>query len=253
MNLKTITLAFLFLIFMLACRKDDAKNDATSIVKMSFDFGEVIFDGNEGAINAPENTDLKKLVPIIELSEGAVVYPPSETITDFTTPVEYTVTSEDGKNVAHYTVSVYLPVVKFTVFDCTNRSAEHPTAELAPGANISIYYDRSGQKELLEKLITDEKGEALLYANRDLIYYFRTDKNGAVDIIDGYVIYGIFESQAEIDNSPLQLQPSQIGDLRFLDTNADGVVNADDRSDYQNIRDIPEQGLCEIKVYIARE
>ena len=238
---------------MLACRKDDTKNDAVSIVKMNFDFGEVTFHGNEGTINAPVNTDLKKLVPAIYLSEGAVVHPPSNAITDFTTPVDYIVTSEDGKNVAHYTVSVFLPVVKFIVFDCTNRSADLPTAELAPGAKISIYTDKSGQKELLEELTTDDNGEAFLYADRDLIYYFRTDQNGAVDLIDGYVINGIFESQAGIDVYPLQIQPSQIGDLKFLDTNADGVVNEDDRVDYQSIRNIPEPGLYEINVYIARE
>ncbi len=239
----------LFLLFLAACQK----NNEALILKMSFDFGEVTFEGNQGTINAPENTDLKKLIPTIEISKGAVIYPPSKAITDFTDPVDYTVTSKDKENINYYTVSVLLPLVKFTVYDCTNRSAEDPTAELAPDAKIMIYKDVTGKKELIEELTTDENGEALLYGSRKIVYYFLANRDGAVNVINGYIVNGIFKSQEDIDMSPQQEQPSQIGDLKFMDVNQDGLVNKDDKVDYVRIWGIPENGIKEITVYLAKE
>ncbi|MBI9063567.1 MAG: hypothetical protein JEZ14_16410 [Marinilabiliaceae bacterium] len=251
MKIKILLGFFLFL--LLACQKEEIKNNKASIAKMSFNFGEVSFEGNEGVLKAPENTDLEKLMPTISISEGASVYPPSNAITDFTAPVDYTVTSEDQKNVNYYTVSVVLPIVKFTVFDCTNRSAENPTSELAPNAKISIFKDISSKKELIEEITTDENGVAFLYGYKDWEYYFLTDKKGAVNLIDGYIVNGIFENQAEIDNYPSQNQPSQIGDLKFMDTNGDGMVDAGDKVDHRRIWDIPENGVKQIVIHISKE
>jgi hypothetical protein len=44
----------------------------------------------------------------------------------------------------------------------------------------------------------------------------------------GYKSDGIFQSQAELDASP-KFGGEGIGDIRFKDTNADGVLNGDDR------------------------
>ncbi|MFV0594063.1 MAG: hypothetical protein ACK5M7_22015 [Draconibacterium sp.] len=252
MKIKILISLLIFL--MVACQKDDVKNNEASLLKMSFDFGDVIFDGNDGTIKAPENTDLEKLTPTIEISEGAVVYPSSKAITDFTEPVDYTVTSEDQNNVNYYNVSVLLPIVKFTVFDCTNRTVENPIAELASNTNISIFKENeSGEKQVIEEITTDEIGKAFLYGYRDIVYYFLANKNGAVNIINGYIVNGIFESQEDIDNYPPQNHPSQIGDLKFMDANGDGRVNEDDRVDHRRILGIPENGIKEIEIYLAKE
>ena len=55
------------------------------------------------AIAMPPNTDITGLLPDIEIPETAQVNP--NTVQDFTDPVEYTVTAEDGSKVV-YTVSV---------------------------------------------------------------------------------------------------------------------------------------------------
>ncbi len=251
--MKIKILITLFLFTLVACQKDDTKNNEASILKMSFDFGEVSFNGNEGTIKAPDNTDLEKLIPTIEISEGAVVFPPSKAITDFTGPVYYSVTSEDQENVNYYTVSVLPLIVKFTVYDYTDWSIENPIAVLAPETKISIFKDVSGKKELMEEITTDENGKVFLNGYRNLAYYFLADKNGAVNIIDGYVVNGVFENQEDIDMSPPQGQPSQVGDLKFLDVNNDCLVNEDDKMDYIRIWDIPENGIKEIKIYIAKE
>jgi TonB-linked SusC/RagA family outer membrane protein len=52
--------------------------------------------------------------------------------------------------------------------------------------------------------------------------------------IDRYYLYqadGIYKSQAEIDNGPKPLFPAVPGDIRLLDVNGDGKINADDRVD----------------------
>ncbi|MGY5846016.1 SusC/RagA family TonB-linked outer membrane protein [Salegentibacter sp. HM20] len=49
----------------------------------------------------------------------------------------------------------------------------------------------------------------------------------------GYRTDGIFQTQAEVDAHPSQAAlgaPASPGDLRFVDTNGDGVINADDRT-----------------------
>ena len=53
----------------------------------------------------PAETDVTQLVPTIEVSEGATVEPASGVAQDFTNPVTYTVTAQNGTTVA-YTVMV---------------------------------------------------------------------------------------------------------------------------------------------------
>ena len=73
-----------------------------------------IIDGVEGDINEiakevevmmPEGTDVTQLVPTIVVSEGATVEPVSGVAQDFTNPVTYTVTAQNGTT-AVYTVTV---------------------------------------------------------------------------------------------------------------------------------------------------
>lgn len=72
-----------------------------------------VIDGVEGEINEiaktvsltmPESTDVTNLVPTIEVSEGATVSPASGEAQDFTSPVAYTVTAQNGTT-AVYTVT----------------------------------------------------------------------------------------------------------------------------------------------------
>ena len=75
-----------------------------------------VIDGVEGEINEiaktvsltmPEDTDVTGLVPTIEVSDGATVSPASGEAQDFTNPVEYTVTAQNGTT-AVYTVTVFV-------------------------------------------------------------------------------------------------------------------------------------------------
>lgn len=86
----------------------DAENEK-SILSFRFDALD-----EEGAIDEiarrisfllPAGTDVTELVPTIEVSEGATVEPASGVAQDFTNPVNYTVTAQNGTT-AVYTVTV---------------------------------------------------------------------------------------------------------------------------------------------------
>src|SRR3989344_1803026 len=56
-------------------------------------------------VTIPKNTDLKTLTPVITVSENATISPTSGTTQDFSKPVTYTVTAEDGSK-QNYIVTV---------------------------------------------------------------------------------------------------------------------------------------------------
>ena len=78
---------------------------------LSFRIGEVEGEINETAktvtLTLPEGSDVTALVPTIEVSEGATVDPASGVAQDFTEPVDYTVTAQNGTT-AVYVVTVHV-------------------------------------------------------------------------------------------------------------------------------------------------
>lgn len=63
----------------------------------------------------------------------------------------------------------------------------------------------------------------------------RFEEGQPIGYFIGYQTDGIFQTQAEIDNSPVSQAGAQPGDLRFVDQNGDGVINFSDDSDKVNI------------------
>jgi cytoskeletal protein RodZ len=57
------------------------------------------------SLTVPTGTDLTTLVPTISVSDSATVSPVSDVAQDFTNPVTYTVTAQDGST-QNYTVTV---------------------------------------------------------------------------------------------------------------------------------------------------
>jgi hypothetical protein len=94
--------------YMVEAVVHDAENEKSIL---SFRFDELDKDGiiDEVARKIdfvlPAETDVTQLVPTIEVSEGATVEPASGVAQDFTNPVTYTVTAQNGTT-AVYTVTV---------------------------------------------------------------------------------------------------------------------------------------------------
>ncbi len=132
MKTKFLIPVVLFATFLMSCSSDDSNptttppdnnepevpvlSSAKSIT--SFKILGISASINETALtitlNIPSNSDLTMQSPEIEISPAATVSPASNTEQDFTDPVLYTVTAEDGSQVS-YTATV-------TAGDCADES-----------------------------------------------------------------------------------------------------------------------------------
>ena len=109
LNLKNLAMIIAFfagLALFFSCQTQSKEKQI-----LSFDFTTPYATGiiNESAktikVDVPEETDVTSLAPIITLSDKATVSPVSGMAQDFTNPVVYTVTAENGST-AKYTVTV---------------------------------------------------------------------------------------------------------------------------------------------------
>jgi hypothetical protein len=81
---------------------------ACNITSFSFpaQIGGTNFNGTTIAVIMPYGTDLTTLIPTIELSSYATVTPSSGVVQNFSSPVEYTVTAQNGITKKQYTIIV---------------------------------------------------------------------------------------------------------------------------------------------------
>ena len=73
-----------------------------SIPNITYD---IKIEESDISVDVYRHVDISKLTPIVTVSEGATIDPPSSTTVDFTNPVIYTVTAQDG-SAAEYTVTI---------------------------------------------------------------------------------------------------------------------------------------------------
>ena len=91
------------------------------IISFSIDGTAGIIDGDSISLTLPAGTDVTKLVPSIEISKAASVSPASGAAIDFSKPVEFTVTAEDG------TTRTY--IVTVTVETPSEEPSKEPSEE----------------------------------------------------------------------------------------------------------------------------
>ncbi len=58
----------------------------------------------------------------------------------------------------------------------------------------------------------------------------RTVEGQPISLFYGYVMDGIFQTQAEVQESPFQSNETRAGDIKFQDLNDDGIINASDQT-----------------------
>ncbi len=109
-----ISVAFL----LLSCGEDEpeiTKSSAKEITEFLADgiSGEIDDSAKSISLKMRHGTDISVLTPYIKVSSKASISPASNTMQDFTNPVKYTVTAEDGSTV-DYTASA---IVLDCVFD----------------------------------------------------------------------------------------------------------------------------------------
>ena len=150
---------------------------------------------NEGAhtigVTLPESTNVTTLSPVIEISDKATVLPASGASQDFTNPVTYTVTAEDGSSQEYVvTVSVEIPVVSSLLInelDCDQASTD--TKEF-----VELYDGGAGNTSL--------DGYALVFYNgSNDLSYATYDLAGQTTNAQGFFVIGSIEV-ANVNLSP---------------------------------------------------
>lgn len=116
-RLKSFVVSISFL-GLFSCGGDDpepSKSSDKSILNFSINDVEGTIDQNEREISIVlAETELNTLTPTISISELASIDPPSGVAQDFSSPVNYTVTAEDGSE-AVYSVKVNSSIFTFSV------------------------------------------------------------------------------------------------------------------------------------------
>lgn len=104
--LKTVCIVLASLAILTGCSKESSEKQILTFKFAALDVQATITESPKAIVAiVPYGTDVTSLVPIITISEKASISPASGVPTDFTDPVVYTVTAEDGSK-ATYTATV---------------------------------------------------------------------------------------------------------------------------------------------------
>lgn len=92
-------------------------------------------------IEVKAGTDLTALAPEFQLTPGATILPTGKSVHDFTRPVYYTVTSEDGKWQRRYVLSIHYP-------DTTKIPTSFHFEDTERQGNYDVFYEASEGAQL---------------------------------------------------------------------------------------------------------
>lgn len=110
MKIRFISFVFLISSVLTACIQDEPLNPEADILSFGFpggvEIGEPIFNQDVITVMVRKNVDISHLKPVISITPGATIVPDTALYQNFTDPVTYTVTSEDGKSQRMYNVQV---------------------------------------------------------------------------------------------------------------------------------------------------
>ncbi len=112
-------LALIFSITQLTqCTKEDKpdeKSKEASIISFELGTYKGKLNSTSFIIEVPYGTDINSLSAKVELSEKATIKPDPKTVKDWSNPLSFTVTAENGKDSKKYTVEVKIlpPVLTF--------------------------------------------------------------------------------------------------------------------------------------------
>ncbi|WP_108822498.1 PCMD domain-containing protein [Dysgonomonas sp. Marseille-P4361] len=205
----------------IACNDDDEKSTEALILEMTFE-NEIVTvqpvvagtDINFAVAHNATEEQLKGLVPIIKVSNGATVNPESGTAVDFTAEtVEFVVTAEDGVSTTKYTASCKRSInteakilsMKFLDSDIVVGDAEIEDTNII----IPIKGNTSSSSSKLKKLIP-----TIEISDNATIGIFVGEQDEIVACEEGI----------EIDFSQAEEGNSEHKPVRFLVTAEDGVT-----------------------------
>ena len=174
------------------------------------------------AVAVPVGTDVTALAPVITISENATVSPASGVATNFTNPVKYTVTAEDGST-AEYMVTVTVGAGGVPI-ELTSPITENTTLKDL-GLPIDYFFAGSNLEVKNNATLTIEAGVTIQFRKAD----------GALAIVDGATIKAIGTADKHIQFiggatkgswDGLIIETSTDNQLQYVD-----ILNAGDATD----------------------
>jgi hypothetical protein len=150
-------------------------------------------------------------------------------------------TAENGKiRIYSFELNILTTLsAELTIKDGTTWSVVNPSLDNVQNATVKLFANQSSFDNNLPDFTatSDVNGIVKLY---DLPiqeqYFLVVEKGDLKNIVDGYIITGVFQNQAEIESSSEQTG-AQVGGLKYTDVNADGIINSDDKTwhDYLSV------------------
>lgn len=119
--------------------------------------------------------------------------------------------------------------VEITVKDGNSWSLSDTALKVVDGATIKIYdtsTDIMNNSTPKYTATTDQSGKASIPVEFKSQYFFIVQKGNAKNIFNNLLITGIFQTEAEIQNSPVQTPAPAVGSPKFEDLNGDGVIRS---------------------------
>lgn len=251
---NSIFILSILIIFSSCEKKELLKNSEAKLLGITLKSGTASLDtaNKKVLFKIPNNIDLSSIVPHFEISPNASIYPPSDVAINFSSPVVFTITSQDKSKQYVFTVNAVKQIAKFTVYDCSSWSVTTPSI-LQPGATIKIYSNEQdfNNSKTYDLLITDQNANADFYGEKGKAYLVTVNKDNKSNIINGYVLDGRYDSQSEIQNSPTYAG-AVVGGLKFKDVNGDWRVWTDDKYNFDWIGvSTSYVGVKPIELYVA--
>ena len=146
MKLSGITLLLISIFIFGSCISEEPLNSEADILKAHVNNISLkdnpIIQNNKVTFYVGKNSDCSELSPYFELTSGARITPENNTPRDFSTPQEYTVTSEDGKWTKKYTVEFLETSIK------ERFEFENIIQDSRNGYHIFVEYE--GDKQVME-------------------------------------------------------------------------------------------------------
>lgn len=143
MQLKRFCVFLLTLLFLVSCIREAPLSPEADIVAFSFPeniaLSDAIMNGTNIAITVRKGVDLTAIVPTITVTEGATIHPAADEPRDFTSPVTYTVVSQDQRYQQTYTVQA----ITYSFYKYDFEDWEQPSSFKY---ETPVEYDQDGNK-----------------------------------------------------------------------------------------------------------
>lgn len=110
------------------------------------------------------------------------------------------------------------------------------TLNYRDATNFGLRYNLSGNVSINSNVVTDLKGTGpyLQTTGGDSYAIFIVKTGLPINTLWGYKTDGLFQTQAQVDAYPTYASKSMPGDVKYLDLNGDGKINADDMTNIGN-------------------